>query len=50
MKSSALVIRAEKKNVPWHETLRRTVGGYDIVCFHCKWNNTAMRYVIFILT
>ena len=34
---------ADKKNVPWHETLRKTAGGYDITCFHCKWNDTAMR-------
>ena len=35
--------RANKKNVPWHEALRKTPGGYDISCFHCKWNDTAMR-------
>ena len=35
--------RADKKNVPWHETLRKMPGGYDISCFHCKWNDTAMR-------
>ena len=35
--------RADKKNVPWHETLRKMAGGYDITCFHCKWNDTAMR-------
>ena len=36
--------RADQTKVPWHRTLRKSPGGYDISCFHCKWNDTAMRY------
>ena len=36
--------KADQRKVPWHRTLRRSSGGYDISCFHCKWNNTAMRF------
>ena len=35
--------RADKAKVPWHDTLRKAPGGYDITCFHSKWNDTAMR-------
>ena len=35
--------KADQTKVPWHRTLRKSPGGYDISCFHCKWNNTAMR-------
>ena len=35
--------KANQTKIPWHRTLRKSPGGYDISCFHCKWNNTAMR-------
>ena len=35
--------KANQTKIPWHRTLRKSPGSYDISCFHSKWNNTAMR-------